>query len=54
DGRTQSGLVLITKILKDIEEIKFIYLTENDVIRHKLVKKIIKAYEQWEEAKKNV
>lgn len=54
DGRTQSGLVLITKILKDIEEIKFIYFTENDVIRHKLVKKIIKAYEQWEEAKKNV
>ncbi|MEN3014190.1 MAG: PhoH family protein [Endomicrobiia bacterium] len=54
DSKTTSGLVLITKILKDIDEIKFIYFTENDIIRHKLVKKIIKAYEQWEEAKKNV
>ncbi|MCS7228148.1 MAG: PhoH family protein, partial [Endomicrobia bacterium] len=43
-----SGLVLITEILKDIEEIKFIYFNENDIIRHKLVKKIVKAYEQWE------
>lgn len=54
DEKKASGLVQITKILKDIEEIKFIYFTENDIVRHKLVKKIIKAYEQWEEAKKNV
>ncbi|MCS7151161.1 MAG: PhoH family protein [Endomicrobia bacterium] len=48
DYKTTSGLVLITKILKDIEEIKFVYFTEEDIVRHKLVKKIVKAYEKWE------
>ncbi len=52
DNRKQSGLVLIREILKDIEEIKFIYFNENDIIRHKLVKKIIKAYEEWEQKNK--
>lgn len=48
DPHISSGLVLIIDILKDIEEIKFLYFTEEDIIRHKLVKKIVKAYEQWE------
>jgi phosphate starvation-inducible PhoH-like protein len=48
DAKVQSGLVLIKDILKDIEEIKFIYFNEDDIVRHKLVKKIIKAYEDWE------
>lgn len=48
DTSTTSGLILITKILKDIEEIKFVYFTEEDIVRHKLVKKIVKAYEKWE------
>ncbi len=48
DAKIQSGLVLIKEILKDIEEIKFIYFNENDIVRHKLVKKIVKAYEEWE------
>lgn len=48
DQGTPSGLVLITKILKDIEEIKFVYFTEEDIVRHRLVKKIVKAYEKWE------
>jgi phosphate starvation-inducible PhoH-like protein len=48
DAKVQSGLVLIKDILKDIEEIKFIYFNEDDIVRHKLVKKIIKAYEEWE------
>ncbi|MCX7957035.1 MAG: PhoH family protein [Endomicrobia bacterium] len=54
DKKITSGLILITKILKDIEEIKFIHFDENDVVRHKLVKRIIKAYERWEEDIKNV
>lgn len=44
----KSGLVEVQKILKRIRGIKFIYLSPQDVIRHQLVKKIIKAYEKWQ------
>ncbi len=47
-GGKASGLVKIQEILKNIEGISFIYLNETDVVRHKLVKKIIKAYEIYE------
>ena len=40
-----SGLVKAQEILKNIDEIEFVYLNEKDVVRHKLVTKIIKAYE---------
>ncbi|MBF0488616.1 MAG: PhoH family protein [Nitrospirae bacterium] len=43
-----SGLVEIQCILKDIEGIKTIYFSEKDVVRHKLVQEIIKAYEKHE------
>ena len=43
---TQDGLSNAEKILKDIEGIKFIYLTGNDVVRHELVQRIIEAYEK--------
>lgn len=39
-----SGLKHAIKILENIPEIAFIYLNEKDIIRHKLVSKIIKAY----------
>lgn len=42
----QSGLAQSSKILKDIPGIDFILLDESDVIRHKLVSSIIKAYEK--------
>jgi phosphate starvation-inducible PhoH-like protein len=42
--REQSGLVTIESILKDIEDIAFVKLEASDVLRHHLVKKIIKAY----------
>ncbi len=51
DGK-RSGLVEITKILKNIEDIKTVRFSEKDVVRHKLVQDIIKAYEKYEEAKK--
>ncbi len=51
DGK-RSGLVEITKILKNIEDIKTVRFTEKDVVRHKLVQDIIRAYEKYEEAKK--
>lgn len=51
DGK-RSGLVEATKILKNVEDIKIIHFSEKDVVRHKLVQDIIKAYEKYEEAKK--
>jgi phosphate starvation-inducible protein PhoH and related proteins len=41
-----SGLVEIQDILKGIDGIEFVYLTEKDVVRHSLVKEILKAYEK--------
>lgn len=40
-----SGLLSAEKILKKIEEIAFVYFDKNDIVRHKLVKQIVKAYE---------
>jgi phosphate starvation-inducible PhoH-like protein len=42
--REDSGLVQIERILPGIEGIAFHYLTEADVVRHRLVKDIIRAY----------
>jgi len=42
----RSGLVECQKVLKGIEGIGFVYLTEQDVVRHRLVKDIVKAYEK--------
>lgn len=39
-----SGLVHATKVLENIDGIDFIYLDQRDVVRHKLVSKIIAAY----------
>ena len=44
----RSGLKSIQNILKDIDDIAFIKLTDRDVVRHELVQKIIKAYESYE------
>ena len=42
-----SGLEHVQHVLKDIEGISFIYLTEKDVVRHPLVQRIIQAYESY-------
>ena len=49
----KSGLKDCISILKNIENISIIKLTGRDVVRHKLVQEIIKAYEKSEERKKN-
>ena len=48
----KSGLREVIKVLNKIDEIKFIYLTDKDVVRHELVRKIIKAYEDYDRTKK--
>jgi len=47
-GSQKSGLTQIAKILVKIEGIEFVYFSEQDVVRHRLVKDIIKAYDQFE------
>ena len=42
--REDSGLLQVEAILRDVEGIEFIYLDDTDVIRHRLVKDIIRAY----------
>jgi len=49
-----SGLIEAQKILGGIDGIAFVYLKKEDVIRHPLVKKIIKAYEDYERENGNV
>ncbi len=46
--RDQSGLVQIQEILKNIDDISFLYFEKSDVVRHKLVKDIINAYEKFQ------
>ena len=45
--KTVSGLVQIQDILQDIDGIRFVYFDRNDVVRHKLVKDIIDAYDKF-------
>jgi len=42
----KSGLVEASQVLKDIDEIGFVFFSEDDVVRHKVVAKIIRAYEK--------
>ena len=46
----KSGLIEALKILEDIDEIAVIHLNEKDIVRHKLVTKIVEAYERKEKA----
>ena len=50
----KSGLIDAANILKKVDGISFVYFDETDVVRHKLVKNIIKAYAKNDTKKKNV
>ena len=43
-----SGLEVASRVLSSVEEISFIHFNNNDVVRHPLVQKIVKAYEDYE------
>ena len=47
-----SGLIQAMKILKGVKGISFIELTKKDIVRHKLVTRIVEAYEKFEEGRK--
>ena len=46
-----SGLRVVRDILKDIDDIAFLELTAEDVVRHRLIGDIVKAYDKFDEAK---
>lgn len=50
---TSSGLDVAAKVLLGVKEIAFCNLTSRDVVRHPLVQKIVKAYEDYESKKPN-
>ena len=43
-----SGLDVATSVVKNIDDISICHLTSKDVVRHQLVQKIVKAYEEYE------
>ncbi len=44
----KSGLFTVRKILKKVDGIEFVYLTTKDIVRHRLVQEIVKAYDEFE------
>ncbi|GAA5101362.1 PhoH family protein [Chryseobacterium ginsengisoli] len=51
--KQQSGLKEAMRILSDVKEIGFVHLTEEDVVRHPVVKKIILAYNAEDKRQRN-
>jgi len=47
--KENSGLIQVEKILQGIEGVSFVYFNKSDVVRHRLVKEIINAYEKFNE-----
>jgi phosphate starvation-inducible PhoH-like protein len=50
--QTRSGLTDAVHRLRDLERIGIVYLDEHDIVRHPLVQKIVKAYEEERPRKK--
>lgn len=49
--KQQSGFIEAIKVLRGVKGIGFVELDESDVVRHKLVKNIIRAYNQYDQQK---
>ncbi len=50
DDREESGLIQIERILPGVDGVSFCYLDEGDVVRHRLVREILRAYVEDEDA----
>ncbi|MBO4451313.1 MAG: PhoH family protein [Bacteroidaceae bacterium] len=48
---TRSGLIEAMTILRDVKGISFIEMNDKDIVRHKLVTRIVNAYKEYEDAK---
>jgi len=51
-GEKESGLIECKTILQGIEGIKIVFFSEIDVVRHRLVREIIKAYDRLDASRK--
>jgi len=51
-GGQRSGLADAVETLKDVEGVRFVRLTSQDVVRHDLVTRIVEAYDQSDRKKK--
>jgi len=49
-GGQRSGLQVVREILQDVDDVSFTLLTSSDVVRHRLVGRIVDAYERWDAA----
>ena len=47
-GGTQSGLRVVSEILEGLDDVAFCRLTSHDVVRHKLVGRIVEAYDRYD------
>lgn len=52
-SKKESGLVQAQAILSGIDGVAFVYFTKQDVVRHKLVKEILNAYEKYQNGNTN-
>lgn len=52
--KSDSGLIQAMNILKDIKDIAIVKLNQNDIVRHKLVRDIVKAYDAFQQEKDSV
>ena len=50
-GSQRSGMNVVREILTGIEGIDFIYLDEKDVVRHKIVQEIVRAYKRYDDSR---
>jgi phosphate starvation-inducible PhoH-like protein len=48
-NNSQSGLKIVQDILNEVDDISFIYLNAEDVVRNRLVGEIVTAYGNWDE-----
>jgi len=48
---TSSGLEQVRVVLRDVEGISFVYLSDKDVVRHELVQKVVLAYERFDKSR---
>lgn len=51
---TRSGLKIVREVLSDVEDLSFVTLTSQDVVRHQLVGKIVEAYDRWDASSSEV
>ena len=51
-GNKESGLIQVQRILQGIPRVAFAKLSNNDVVRHEIVQRIVRAYEEYDQRRK--